>query len=102
MCVMHGLTTELSPMIALVLAPSGHRSMISMAIIQVVIYMAIKVFVPMKPRSSTDKHATRIPFWTIVAIGSAVIRRHFVISVRARWWLPNAHRNLCWSLGAAS
>ena len=102
MRVMHGPAIELSSMIALVLTPGRHRSMISVAIIQVMIYMTIKVFVPMKPRPGTDEHATRIPFGTVVAVRSAAIRRYLVIPVRACRLLPNTHGNLCWSLGAAS
>lgn len=102
MRVMHGSAIELSPMIPLALSPSGHRSVVSVAIIQVMIYMTVKVLRPMKPRSCTDKHAARIPFRTIVAIRSAAIRRRFVISVRAHRLLPNSHGNLSRSLGAAS
>ena len=102
MCVMHGSTVELGAMIALVFAPSRHRSMISVTIIEVMVYMAIKVLMPMKPRSGADEHSTFIPFRTVVAIGSAAIRRHLVIPIRARRLLPNTHGNLRWSLGTAS
>jgi hypothetical protein len=102
MCVMHGLTMELSAMIARVLAARRHRSMVSVAIIEVMVYMTIKVLGPMKPRSCTHKYATRKPFRTVVTVWSAVVRRHFVISVGAHRRRPNAHRNLSWSHVAAS
>jgi hypothetical protein len=102
MRVVHGLAMELSAMITRMLAASGHPSMVSVAIIQAMIYVTVEVLRPMKPRPCTDKHATRIPFGTIVSIRSAVIRRRFVISIRTHRWLPNPHRNLSRSLGAAS
>jgi hypothetical protein len=102
MRVMHGPAIELCPMIARALTASGRRSMVSVAIVQVMIYMTVKMLLPMKPRSCTDKHPAGIPFGTIVAIRSARIRRRFVIPVRTHRWLPNAHSNLGWSLGSAS
>ena len=102
MRVMHGLTMELSAMIGRVLAASWHRSVVPVAIIQVMIYMAIKVLRSMKPRSCTDEHPSAKPFGTVVAIRRAVIRRYFVVSVRAHRRRPNAHSNLSWSRVAAS
>jgi hypothetical protein len=102
MCVMHGLTMELRAMIARVLPSTRHRSTVSMAIVKVMVYMTVKVLRPMKPRPCTNKHTARIPFGTIVAIRGAVVRRHFVISVRTDRRRSNAHRNLSWSRVAAS
>ena len=102
MCVMHGSTMELSAMIARVLATSWHRSMVSVTIIEVMVYMTIKVLRPMKPRSCADEQSAVKPFGTVVAIGSTVIRWYFVVSVRADRRRPNAHRNLSWSCVAAN
>lgn len=102
MRVMHGLTMELSAMIARTLTAIRHPSMVPMAIIQMMVYMTVKMLGSMKPRSGTDKDAPVKPFGTIVAIGSTVIRWHFVVSVRAHRRRPNAYRNLSWSRVAAS
>ena len=97
MCVMHGLTMEFRSMITRVLAPSRHGSMVSVTVIEVMVYMTVEVLRPMKPRSSAHKYATRKPFGTIVAIRGAVVRRYFVIPVGTYRRRSNAHRNLSWS-----
>jgi len=93
---------ELSAMIARVLAAIRHPSMVSVTIIQMMVYMTIKVLRPMKPRSCADEQSAVKPFGTVVAIGSTVIRWDFVVPVRTDRCRPNAHRNLSWSRIAAS
>ncbi len=102
MRVMHGLTMELRAMIGRVLTAGRHRSMVPVAIIQMMIYMAIEVLRPMKPRSCTDEHSAGKPFGTVVAIGSTVVRWYFVVSIRTHGRRPNAHSNLSWSCAAAN
>ena len=102
MCVMHSLTMELRAMLGRVFTAGRHRSMVPVAIIEVMVYMTIKVLRPMKPRSCADEQSAVKPFGTVVAIGSTVIRWYFVVSVRADRRRPNAHRNLSWSCVAAS
>jgi len=97
MCVMHGSTMKLSAMIDGVLTPTGHRSMVPVAIIKMMVYMAVKVLRPVKPRPCTDEYSAAKPFGTVVAVGSTVIRWYLVVSVRAHRRRPNAHSNLSWS-----
>jgi hypothetical protein len=54
----------------------------------------IEMLGAVEPWSSADKYATGEPFGTVVAIGSAVVRRRFVISIRTNRRLSYANRHL--------
>ena len=99
--IMHGLTMKLSPMIDRVLAARGHRSVISLPVVQTMIHMAIETIRPMEPGSSTDEHATCEPLRTVISVRSAVVRGFLIVSVWAYRSSANLHRNLSWCAGAS-
>jgi hypothetical protein len=94
MRVMHGLAMELSPMVDWVLATPRRRPVVALAIVKMVVYVAIEVIRPMKPRTSPDKYATGEPFRTVITIRRAGIRGFFVIAVGANRRSTNFHRHL--------
>ena len=92
--IVHRFAVELRAMIGRMLAASGRWPMIALAIVEVMIYVTVEVSRSVKPGSGADEDAAREPFRAVVTVGSAVVRRHFIISVRTNGRRPNAHRNL--------
>ena len=86
---MHGLATKCRSIRCGRLAPSGYRPMIAPPKIQSMVDMAVEPIRSVIPGSRPDKYAARKPLWPIVSVGSAGVRRRFVISVRAN--RSNAH-----------
>jgi hypothetical protein len=66
-----------------VIAAVRYRASITTVGIEMVIYMAAKVFRAVKPRASTDEDTAAEPFRTVVAVGSTGVRSEVVIAVRA-------------------
>jgi hypothetical protein len=62
-------------------------TMVAMLGVKVIVYVAAEVGVAMKPWAGTDEDSAREPFRAVVAVGSALVRRGFVVAVRAgRGW----------------
>jgi hypothetical protein len=58
------------------------RASIAVFRVIIVIYVATEVIAAMKPWTGTDEDTTGKPFRTVVAGGSAAIRRGVIVSVR--------------------
>jgi hypothetical protein len=68
----------------------------------VVIYVTVEVITTMKPRTGPDEDAGAEPLRTIVAVGSAVVGRGFVVAIRAYGSRPDINADLSsLGLGAA-
>jgi hypothetical protein len=91
---MHGLAVKLRTMFRRTFATGGHRAVVALPIIQVVIYVAVEVIRAMVPRTRADEYAIGEPLRAIIAIRSTIVRGRLVITVRANRWLTNANRNL--------
>jgi hypothetical protein len=64
------------------IATVRQRASIATVKIEVVIYMATKVFMAVKPRASTDEDTTVEPFRAVVAVGSTGVRSEVIVTVR--------------------
>lgn len=93
--VVHLLAVELSPLRSGMLAARRRRTMISVAIIEGVVYVAVETMRTMEPRTCTDKDSTREPFGAIVPVWSARVGWIFVITVWADRRSAYLNRNLC-------
>lgn len=94
MRIMHCLAVKFRSAITRVFSTSRRRTVIAVAIIQMMVDVAIEMISAVVPRACTDKHAAVEPFRTIVAIGSAGVRWRLVITVRADWRLADLYCNL--------
>jgi hypothetical protein len=78
------------------------RAVIAMLRVIVVIYVTVEVITTMKPRTGPDEDAGAEPLRTIVAVGSAVVGRRFVVAIRAYGSRPDINADLSsLGLGAA-
>jgi hypothetical protein len=92
--VMHRLAVKLCAVFRWMFASCGHRPMIALAIVQVMVHVSVEVLRPVKPWTRANEYAAYKPLRAIISIRGAVIRRHFVVPVRTNWWLTDANRNL--------
>ena len=78
------------------------RSCASIAVIGMitVVYVAAKVVRAMKPGAAADEYTARKPFWSVVSVGSAVIRSGVIVAVRAIGRSANLHGNLSRCFGS--
>jgi hypothetical protein len=93
--IVHRLAMEFSPLRDRMLSPPRHRSVIAMTVIEVMIDMAIEMIGAMEPRSSSNEHTARKPFRTVISVRRAVVRRNFVVAVRAYRRRTDLNCNLC-------
>ncbi len=94
MRVMHSVAVKFRAVFGRMFTAGGKSAMITLAVVQMMIYVSIKVIGSVKPGSRTDKHAACKPLRPIVAVRGAVVRRYFVVSVRTNRRLADTHRNL--------
>ena len=83
MRVVHGLAMEFRAVLRRVLAAGREAAVIALAVVEMVIHMPVEMVAAVKPRSRADKDAAAVPLRPIVAIRSALIRRSFVVAIRA-------------------
>ena len=88
MCCMAHIPVSIARFIALKMRKCmcvtvRQRAMISMTWIVPIIYVSIKTMRTMEPRAGANKDSARKPVRSVVAIGSAIIRRVVEISIRA-------------------
>jgi hypothetical protein len=62
---------------------SGEMAFIALAEVVMMVYVPIKALGPVEPGSRTDEYPAIKPLGAIVAVWSAIIRRHFVVAIRA-------------------
>jgi hypothetical protein len=68
--------------------------MISLAVIQTMIHMPMETSRTMEPRARSEEYTTREPFWTIIAIRRASVRRSLIIPIRANRSYADVDRDL--------
>jgi len=96
--IMHRLAMKFRAMIRWVLAACGHRPMVALAIVEMMINVSIEMSRSVIPRSCADKYAPNKPFRPVITIWSAIVRRDFIVAVGTHGRRSDAGRNLC--LGA--
>lgn len=94
MSIMHCLAVELLAMLDGVLTAGRHRSVVAMAIVEVMVHMTVEVIWPVKPWSCSDEDAAIEPLGAVVSVRSAIVRRLLVVTVGADGWSAYLHRNL--------
>lgn len=94
MRVVHGLAVELSAVGVRLFATSRKAAAVSLPVIEVVVYVAVEVIAAVKPRTSADEDAAVVPFRTVIAIWSAVIRWLLVVAVGAGGRRADLHGDL--------
>ncbi len=101
-CVMHRLTMEFRTVLSRTFAARRHRSMVALAIVEMMIDVSVKSARPVKPGSRTDEYTAREPFRSIISIRSAIVRRNLVVPVWANRRFSDADCNLAeaWELEA--
>jgi hypothetical protein len=83
MRVMHRLAMEFCAVIRRVLAAVWVATVIALPVVQVVIHMAVKMLAAMKPRPRADEDAAGVPLRPVIPVRCALIRRSFVVTIRA-------------------
>jgi len=91
--VVHRCSAECDAICRRRFAARGHRSMIALSIVQTVIDVTIKARRAVIPGSGADKYAARKPLRPVISIGSTVVGRYFVVSIRAHRGNSDAHSN---------
>ena len=67
------------------------RAVVAMTGVEVLIDVPAEVVAAVKPRAGSDKDAIAEPLRTVVAVGSAVVRREIIVAIRADRGRPNVH-----------
>jgi len=93
--IVHRLSMELCAMFGWMLTARREGPMIAMPVVEVMIYVPVKVFRSVKPWPRADKNAARKPFRPVVTVWRAIVRRSLVIAIRTNRWLADADCNLC-------
>jgi len=99
--VMHGAAMEFCPVFRRMLSARGHRTVVPLAIVEMVVYVSIEMLLPVKPWPRADENASGKPLGPIITVWSAVIRRSLIVAVRANRRFSDADCHLLRS-GVAS
>jgi hypothetical protein len=94
MRVMHGLSAKRFMVFHRMLSARREWSVVSMAIVQVMIDVSVEMFRPVEPGTRPDEHTAREPLRAIVAIWSTVVGRLLIVPIRTNRRRPNFDRNL--------
>jgi hypothetical protein len=84
---------EFPPVFSRLSAAFRESAVIAVAVIIMMIYLSVKAIA--MPRPGADEDAAREPLGSVVAIGSAAIRRRFIVPVGANRRRSDGDRNLC-------
>lgn len=95
MRVVRGGTVEFSAMVGGMFAAGRRWAVIALTVIEFMIDMAVEVVRTVEPRASADKYAACEPFRAVVSVRRAIVRRLFVVPIRANWRRANLDGNLC-------
>jgi len=79
--IVHCLATERHTILRTPFAPGGHGTPVTVPEIESMIDVPVEVIGTVIPRACSDEAIARKPLRTVVAVRSAIIRRHFVITV---------------------
>jgi hypothetical protein len=77
------------------LAAGWKRSVIALAIVEVMIHVPVKVIASVIPGTRSNKSTIYKPFRTVIAVWSTSVRRLLVVTIRTDGRRANLHRNLC-------
>ena len=94
MRIVHCLAVELCAVIAGALSTLRHWSVVPVPVVITMVNMAVEVFGAMKPRACSDKYPAVEPLRAVISVRRAVVRRNFVVSIRAGWRRADLDRNL--------
>jgi hypothetical protein len=94
MRVMHGHSAKRFMVFHRMLSARREWSVVSMAIVQVMIDVSVEMFRPVEPGTRPDEHTAREPLRAIVAIWSTVVGRLLIVPIRTNRRRPNFDRNL--------
>lgn len=92
--VMHCLAMKLCTVLRRAFTSRRKRSVVALAIVEVMIDMPVEMLPPVIPRPSTDKDTAWEPFGAVIAVWSAIVRRSLVIPVRANGRHSDANPHL--------
>ena len=95
MRIVHGLAMKFCAVFRRVLAASREIAVIPLPVVQVVIHMPVKVIPSMKPRSRADEDAAVVPLRSVITIRRALVRRSFIVAIRAIRLHADFDRDLC-------
>ena len=94
MRIMHGLSAKLFVVFHRMLSARREWPVVSMAIVEVMIDVSVKMFRPVEPGTCPNEHTAREPLRAVVAIWSAVVGRLLIVPIRTNRRRPNFDRNL--------
>jgi len=92
--IMHRCAVKFPALLHRMLASRWHRSMIALAIVEMMIHVPVEMSRPAIPGSCADEYTAREPFRPVITIRSAVVGRGLIVSIRANRRGPNVDRNL--------
>ena len=93
--IMHRVSVKLCAMLGWMLAARREAPVIAMSVVEMMVYVPVKVFWPVKPRSRTNENTARKPLGSVVTVRRAVIRRSLIIAIRTNRRLSDTDCNLC-------
>jgi len=93
-CVMHCLAMKFRTMVPRTCAARRQRPVVTLAIVEVMIDVPVKMLRPMEPRSGPYEKAAREPLRTVIPVRRAVIRGRFVVAIRTNRRYSNVDRYL--------
>ena len=93
--VVHCIAVEFSSMLSRVFTARRKSTSVSMAVVIVMVNVPIEMFRAVIPGASADKDTACEPLWTVIAVRSAIVRGHFVVTVWANWRRAYLNGNLC-------
>ncbi len=76
-----------------------HLAVIAVVRIKTIVYMTMKVAIPMKPRASSDKTSAIEPLRPVISIGRTTIWPVIEIAIRTSWLRADVDGNLRLSSG---
>jgi hypothetical protein len=99
MSVTHLVTMEVFHVLRMKISARGFStggvwSVIAMLRVVVIVYVTVEVIWAVKPRTRPDEDTAAEPLRAVVAVGSAVVRRGFVVAIRAHRSRADVDANL--------
>jgi hypothetical protein len=92
--VVHGAAVKFLAVLGGMLTPFREVAVITVAEIEVMIYVAIEVVVAVEPWTSSNKYPAVEPFRAVIPVRGATVRRNFVIAVGANGGRTDLYRDL--------
>lgn len=80
--IMHGLTVELSTVLRRTLTARGHGPTVAVTKVELMIDVPVEALGPVIPRSGAYEPTAFEPLGAVVTVWRAVVRRHFVVTIR--------------------